>query len=292
MAPTAYDKFRRAHALSGAAGLDSLRALSAAWLAHMAFLRADVIEMTRRVEESLSTAKQFDHPARARTSLVVAQGYHQGGRLDLALPWYSRARGHAVAEGDDATVSALMHNMAWLRASNLRQETILGVKLRGESANALLGANSTAHFDSIFGLTNLQAHVPVLRAKLLASQGDAEAALTLFEAHSAVAIREGMGRLEADLLADQAWCRVQLGQLKEAERDALMAEEHIDPNGQYDDRAFAHVRLAEVFRVLGNNDAAVRHEALAAAAWSGYLDFQSRLVGSLEASVGLPKASG
>ncbi|MEO8056741.1 MAG: hypothetical protein ABI671_00350 [Burkholderiales bacterium] len=281
MGQAARDKVLRAHALSGAAGLVQMRALSAAWLAHMDFLLADIVSMARHAEEALTLADESHDSARARACLVVAQGYHQGGRLDLALPWYFSARQHAISDGDDAMLSALMHNMAWLRASNLRQEQVLGTRPSGESDFALLSAQSTAHYDLLVGATNLQGHIPILQAKLLVSTGRARDALVLFDEHLQTVLRQGLGRLQADLIADRAWCRVQLGQITEARDDADLAESNIAVDGQFDDRAFAHSRLVEVFSALGDSEAAERHQRQADTAWRGYVDFQTTLISLL-----------
>ena len=282
MGRAANDKIRRAHALSGAASLVRLRALSAAWLAHLDFLQVDIGAMSIHLNEAFTLADQSHFSARARANLVVAQGYHQGGRLDLALPWYFLAREHARSDGDDVTVSALMHNMAWLRASNLRQQKLLGTHTTSESGHAFLSAQSTAHYDLLIGVVSLQAHIPILRAKLLASNGQPAEALALFDEHLKTAVREGLGRLQADLIADRAWCRVQLGQVDEARNDAAAAESSIDPTGQFDDRAFAHSRLVEVFAALGESRSVAVHQELAEAAWRGHIDFQNRMVDSLK----------
>jgi hypothetical protein len=285
MGPTARDKVLRAYALSGAARLLKIRALSAAWLAHLDFLQADIVSMTSFADEALTLADQSHHSARARANLVVAQGYHQGGRLDLALPWYLRARQHATSDGDDTMVSALMHNMAWLRASNIRQEQLHGNTTIRENDYSLLSAQSTAHYDLLVGTTNLQGHIPILQAKLLASSGQPAAAIVLFDEHLQTAVRQGLGRLQADLLADRAWCRVQLGQLIEASKDAILAESNIDPQGQFDDRAFAHSRLVDVFSALGQPEAAAQHKILADVAWNGYVEFQMQLIYLLKCMV-------
>jgi tetratricopeptide (TPR) repeat protein len=275
---SARDKIQRAYALSGAAGLVRLRALSAAWLAHMDFLQVDIVSMALHVDEALTLSDQSQSSTRARANLVVAQGYHQGGRLDLALPWYFFARQHAISDGDDAMVSALMHNMAWLRASNVRQGKILGTQAIGENDHALISARSTQHYDLLVGTTNLQSSIPVLQAKLLAESGRAAEALAIFEKHLKTAIREGMSRLQADLVADQAWCKFQLGKIDEARQDAILAESSVDHEGQLDDRAFAHSRLAEIFSALGDFESAQRHQTLANIAWSEHILFQNRMV--------------
>jgi hypothetical protein len=281
MDPSARDKVLRSHALSTAAGLTPMRALSAAWLAQLDYLQVDVLSMSRHVTEALQLAGKSYHGARSRARLVVAQAHHLAGHLDRALPWYSRARDHAVADRDEATVSALMHNMAWLRAHDLRQRAFLELNPDNVTMHALMGAESTGNFDLLIGAVSLQSLVPVLRAQVLAATGREAEALDLYESHLSPALKEGMRRLKADLLADIAWCRLKVGQVDRAREDAFLAEASIDPAGQFDDRALAHSRLAQVFDLLERSDAAAMHRSLAAETWAGHALLQARIVEAL-----------
>ena len=284
MHPNARDRILRAHALSTAANLTSLRALSAAWVAHMDYLSTNASSMVIHAVESLRLSTFENHSARSRASLVVAQAYHVAGRLDIALEWYGRVRNHASLDGDEATLSALMHNMAWLRAQALRT----GGWMRSESASdegrALLGAESVSSFDALIGATSLSALLPILRAQIHAARGQFEEALALYETSMSDAVRDGMGRLHADLLADRAWCRVNLGQLADARADAVAAESLIDPAGQFDDRAMAHGRLAQVLDALGDLEGAAVHKGLALAAFEGHEALKIEILRLLHAS--------
>lgn len=287
MSPGAREKILRSHALSSAAGIVRVQALSAAWLAHMDYLRLNSSSMAQYLEEALRLSTKQDHAVRSRAGLVLGQAYHLSGRLDLALPWYSTAREHAVAEGDDATLSALMHNMAWLRAQRIRiSDCALADEPTKMERHALLSADSTASFDRLIGSESLPSSVSVLRAQVLTVQKQYSDALALFEAEMLSALSSGMGRLQADLLADQAWCRVQLGQRSAALEDAGNAAACIDPDGQFDDRALAHARLAQVFAALGLGDLAARNSTLAEEAWASHVCIQKKM---LEALTLVPK---
>ena len=278
----ARDKMQRAHALSGAAGLTDVHALSAAWLAHMDYLRADLNAMTRHVGQALRLAATTHHAARSRGNLIVANAYHHAGRIDLARTWYGRAREHASHEGDDATKSALNHSMAGLQTACLRQMAIQGACHADTADRALASVESAAQFDRLWSAPGLNAtQVPVLRAQIFTIQGRVAEALGLFETLSCAAASQGMGRSRADLFADQSWCRIRLGQTEAARGDAALAEASIDASGRCDDRGFAHSRLSQVFGELGDADAAGRHGVLAAQAWIGHSDFQIRVVGLL-----------
>jgi tetratricopeptide (TPR) repeat protein len=238
--------------------------------------------MARHALEALRSSGEGDHAVRSRVGLVLAQALHLADRLDLALPWYENARTHASAEGDEAALSALMHNMAWLRAQRLRaSDCELVACPTSEERYALLGVESTKNFDLLIGSTSLVALVPMLRAQVLTVRGQYTAALALFETEMTPALQSGMTRLHADLLADQAWCYVKLQQHEPALRLAKAAEANIDHNGQFDDRAIAHGRLAQTFSILGLPGEASQNRELAERAWASHMLLQVEIVRSL-----------
>lgn len=274
----AREKIHRAYALSEVSQQDHLIARTAAWLGHMDYLRGDVESMVRSLRRSLQTATHDNHAALSRSCLVVADAFHFGGQLELAQPWYTKSRVHATAEGDDATISALMHNMAWLRAANLRQIKFCGLAPSPAGDLALLSADSILNFDQLLGTASLKSLVPILRAQILSVLGDCAQALVLYEQNLSIAVQEGLRRMHSNLLADQAWCRLQLGQLEAARRDALAAEDLLDSRGDHDDRANTHSRLEQIFRAIGDSPSELKHAALAANAWNQHSQLQQRFV--------------
>jgi hypothetical protein len=276
MGVPARDKMRRAHALSAAGRLMPLHALSAAWLAHMDDTRMDVDSMVRHLGQALHLAEADHHAARSRANLVAAQALHLAGRLDLAMPWYQRARTHANIEGDDATISAVMFNMASIRAANLRQVALTGEGNAMEGIYALMSTDATVSFDARTGAVSAMPLLPMLRAQILALQGEPAQALVVYEEHLESA--PGMSRMHCANLADQAWCRSQVGQLEAARADALAAEASLGSDTQLDDRAATHSRCAQVFAALGDAVQAQRHDQLAAPLWNDYRAMQARVI--------------
>ena len=276
MGVPARDKMRRAHALSSAGRLLPLHSLSSAWLAHMDYTRMDFESMVRHLGQALHLAAADHHSARSRGNLVAAQALHFAGRLDLALPWYQRARTHANAEGDDATISAIMFNMASLRGSNLRQVALTGEGNAMEGVYALMSAEATVSFDERTGAHSAMPVLPLLRAQILALQGDPVQALAVYEANLNPV--PGMGRMRCANLADQAWCRSQVGQLHAARADALAAEASLGSDTQLDDRAATHSRCAQVFDALGDAEQALRHRDLATSLWQDHRAVQARVI--------------
>ena len=271
------DRVQRAYALSVAAGLGNLRALSAAWLAQWDYSRLDMDALAGHVREALTLADLDHHAARSRACLVAAQALHLAGRPDLAKVWYGRSRLHASIDGDDVTISALMHNMTWLRMLTMRQAVLLTGREDAKSAEyALANADSTEGFDEMKGDTSWEDLKPILRAQIVSLQGNASQAIALYQQYLAAA--GAPSRLQANLLADKAWCHVQLHQNDEAAMTAQLATASLVDETQIDDRAAAHSRLAQVFAVLGDMDQYCHHLELASAAWETHMRMQARVL--------------
>ena len=86
---TARDKMQRAHAISAAAHLPRIQALSAAWLAHMDFAQLDAEATATPCAAGARTGRcRATWPRWRRACLVIGVAYHFAERLDLAQPWY------------------------------------------------------------------------------------------------------------------------------------------------------------------------------------------------------------
>lgn len=301
MDPASHDRIRRAHALSGAAaGEQRLHALCAAWLAQMDYVRGDFAGMAQHAGEALRLATTAEHGVLARACLVVAQAYHWAGHFARAQPWYARARQHGNADGDEATLSALMHNMAWLHADQARQP-VLYAAVAADSApgpadpamghgmtpqGLLMGADSTDNFDRQTGCAVLESMVPILKARILALQGQWAAALALYEAHVTPAMDQGLRRMQAHLRADMGWCRLQLGQERRALEDARVAALLVDDEVDLDDRAATHSRLTALLGRAGHAEAAARHAECALQCWDAHRSEQGQATLLLDQALG------
>ncbi len=274
----AHDKVMRAHALSAATGLVRLNALSAAWLAQMDFAKLDIEKLALHVREAFRLSAPDHHSARTRASLVVAQALHLAGRWDLAAPWYTRARFHATEEGDDLSISALMHNMVCMRLDHFRQVRLTGQGEERGASTALTGLDSSISFDDLIGTSTLESVRPLMRARYLSLQQRASEALLVYEEQIRKGVASELSRLESDVLSDIAWCRLLHGDTSGARADAEEAERSITPRTQVDDRAATHSRLASYYRKSGDEPTANRHEQLAKQYWSQFGAIQERLV--------------
>ena len=267
--------------------LKRLHAVAAAWLANMAFANDDMPRMASLVREALDTALPEHHAARARAALVAGYAYHFAANNARAQPWYEASRRHAIAEGDETHLSALMHNQAWMRASQARLALLFdaGASPAAHSdavGHALMGAESIGHYDAGVGTASLGSLVPMLRAQVLTAQGKWPDALALFETHFDAALTDGLTRLAPCLLADRAWCEWHSGQARKAKALVAAAEQALGQPCDTDDRAMAAARLAQVCAVLGDAAAAQRHRVAAQTHHAAHREQQQSIVTLLD----------
>lgn len=285
----ARDRIRRAYALSAAARLRPLIALSAAWVSHLDYLYGDLPGLTRHVAEALQEAADDHHAARSRASLVVAGAYHWSGRLDLAQPWYVKARHHAMAEGDQISISATMFNRAWIAGNQARVAALFGAEQGALDASQLrqlvLAAESSGHFDEHVGKTSQRSMMQLMRAQLSMLKGQHAEALERYEQQVPQAVDEGMTYMLPVFRADTAWCHAQLGDLNAARRDAQIAIGAFSDDCEEEDRALAHGRLSAVWHVLGEVGLAEVHDAHARQAMSELRAKQARLIDLLDSAL-------
>ena len=273
---------------SGPAGT-RLRATTAAWLANLAFGDEDAARLVALMREALDSAAPEHRGARARATLVAGFAYHFGGQSARAQPWYEASRRHAIADGDEAHLSALMHNQAWMRAAQARMALLFGAEGDAQAVTqALMGAESIGHYDAGIGTASLGSLVPMLRAQVLTAQGRWAEALDLFAANFDSALNEGLKRIAACLLADRAWCEWHQGHADKARALAGAAEQALAEPIDTDDRALALARLAQVREALGESGVAAQHREESQRLYAQHRDQQQRTVALLdEALAGL-----
>jgi hypothetical protein len=275
----AHDRLKRAYALSAAAALQPLRALSAAWLAHAHYLRDEYERMAALCAEALRLAAPDQHSARWRAGLTAAVAFHYAGRFDLAQPWYAAARQHALADGDEVALSAVLYNQAGLRADQARQAAAFGGAGGSEAVHASMGMDSAGNLDAGLGIQSLDWLVPLMRAQLLVVEGRFGEALALIDQHGQRIQAGWRDRMHACLLADRAWCLLQLGRGAEARAEAEVAEQQLlESPSEVDDRALAHARLAQLFQAFGDAARAGEHRALAERDRAAYVAQQAAML--------------
>lgn len=293
------DRLQRAYSLASAAQMRPLQALSTAWLALLDYVQHDVDSMAQRLRHAFDLSTPDDHGVRARAGLVAAQGYHWSGHMERAQPWYESARQHALADGDEAMMSAVLYNryaiqMNLQREAEAQRVVDVGTQPTAETlaklaSDALRGAESTERFDQMVGATSLHVLHPLMRAQLLTIQGQFDEARGLFAQHYEVGLQQGMKSKAALLLADRAWCEVRCGDVGKGLGLAHEAEAGLAALGDADDDAAARCRLVQVYEACGSaddKDRAIELREVAARHWRAHISQQARWIERLDLALG------
>lgn len=277
------DKLKRSLAIATAVGDDEVGALAAAWSAHLAYGVYDLEAFRLHLKNAFAMAAPENHQALARAKLIAAVALHLSNRYDLARRLYSEVRAHAASEGDDATVSALMHNLACMCVANMRQRTLdpgapQSAYWSPTGPNALTGADATANYDDLIGASSLSTWVPILQAQAHALQGDTARALEIYEDIIADANDQGLQRVLGYMKADMAWCRLRTRGMTSVDEVQAAEDSLGNPGVLVDDRAATRCRLAAIYRELGSPEKAARQEAIATAEWAQFRALQEGFV--------------
>jgi tetratricopeptide (TPR) repeat protein len=272
------DRVRRAHGIATASSYLAARATCAAWLALSAFNDRRYSEMVSLLRQALSLAAKSDHQARARASLVLADAFHLAGRFDLARPWYETTRQHATAEGDESTLSAMLHNVAAFRASNVKFADALGTYLAEEARRANLEATSAAAFDHGIGTKSFDQLIPHVVEQLLVAEGKFKQA---YDQLAKMDVSRLPMRGHATHYADFALCAWHVGEHALAEQLVPKALAALERPVDADDAAYTYCRLASLRSASGQGALAAELQAKAAKEATRYRAFQAELEGSL-----------
>lgn len=266
----ARERVRRAQVMAQAAGLAPLQALADAWLAQMDFVGRDIDGLVAHARTALAALQPGDHGAAYRVATALASAWSLAGGEAAASPWYAWARQHAIAEGDDAGLAALLYNQTQMRALRIRHAALAGEP--GEAPAVLLGVESIGHYDDAVGGSARGDLTPLLQAQLLTVQGSYAEAAALLQAQLPAALAAGLARLGCSLLADLAWCWANTGEFLRAralaDQAAIEARAEDQPGCDVDERAALHARLAQVYARLGEEGLAAAQAEAAAAAWA------------------------
>ena len=267
----ARDRVRRARVMAAAGGLTSLQALADAWLAQMDFVGRDIAGIVTHAQAALAALGPADHGAAYRVATALASAWSLAAGEAAASPWYAWARQHAIADGDDAGLAALLYNQTQMRGLRIRHAALAGQP--GEAPAGLLGIESIGHYDDAVGGSARGDLTPLLRGQLLTVQGDFAQAAALLEAQLPAAMAAGLARLGGSLLADLAWCWANTGEALRARALADQAAIEVLAEDEtccdIDERAALHARLAQVYAKLNEPGLAARQADFASAAWAG-----------------------
>lgn len=283
----AWDRFSRAKALALAASQVNLVARSASWLALIQYGSHEFVPMMSNLNDAFDNLAAVEPETLARSCLIVAQTVHIANRFDDAIPWYRRARQYCAQTEDDLTLSALMHNMASIWASNARNAVLGGPATRDSSRKALSGALASLNFDEMVGVASLDVFAPLLRAQIESIEGNSVDAIRIYREQLDSLSIETMKGWQIWLRCDYGWNLLREGNHSDAIRILESAEKMLIPSLHPDDTAAALFRLSAAHELLGEPEKARVLKADSERSWKEFVALQESLVQIISGSVSL-----
>jgi hypothetical protein len=275
----AYDRIQRAYGLAIALRNDSALPACEAWMAHLEFNDCSYEKMVKHLSEAFARSTETDHQARARASLVLANAYSFSGENNLARPWYATARQHAVAEGDEATTSALLYNIAAFHASNLRLDDAFGQVDPKDAHLSFMEASSSINYDDAIGSESLSFLNLMLKAQVLTINKRFSEALSCFDTINSAHMLE---RMIPSVAIDQAWCKANTGGISDAVYISEGLEAILPGKSEVDDIAYTFARMSQIHRLANDEQKSLRFLTLAESALATHRENQRILLNLLE----------
>jgi len=122
LSPLALDRVARAQILGLAMKDASVVAIASAWKAHIEFEISDFESMLKSLKVATAHATDDDHDANARLAMVLSDSFLVCGQKRSAQAWFMRSREHALKDGDQASIEALLYNRAAFSLARIRAE--------------------------------------------------------------------------------------------------------------------------------------------------------------------------
>ena len=268
------DRLARAHLLAQAMRDRELTAITSAWRAHLSFEASDWQLTSRFLLQAFQNSEQDNHSALARCALVLFNAFALCGDRRESQYWFMKGRDHALKQGDQATIDALLYSRAAFGAAWLRAQRSRGLVQPNEIALARREVNSARNLQN---LTRVDAHsryIDLCDARLRTIDGDYQGAIDLLT----VLREDGLyprGHFSQPLVdLELAYCRVQLGHKSADSLTPSSGELAWIEELDIDDRLGAAWMVAELSRVDGASElseSASRRLAAAVADYEAWL---------------------
>jgi hypothetical protein len=258
LASGASDRVARALLLAHAMKDQEVVSLASAWKAFLDFEDSKFESAFRSIGVSLAHVEETNHASWTRNSIVLALGFSLCGDASSSQHWFLKGRHHALEEGDQVSLDALLHNKAVFGLAWLRAQRCKGLENPQQTARARLELSSTRNLQALAGVSAHGNYVDLADARLLMLEQQFEKAL------DALARVAGFGpfptgHFNRSLLAlERAFCLAKLGRHSDAEAAMTLYDEKELTSLDVDDRlvsAWMKYELASLGPQFGNGQA-------------------------------------
>ena len=216
LSPLALDRMSRAQILGLSMQYPAAIAMSSAWKAHLEFEGSHFEAMVGSIRVGLQYAKADDHDSQVRIAMVLANAFMICGDRAISQIWFSKARNHAVKNGDQASIEALLYNRTAFGIASIRSSRCIEVALISDLAIARKEVESAINLQEITNAGALTNHIHLWSARLSILEGNFAVAISkLISARRGAPFADyNFNQHMVDL--ELSYCMAKAGSLEEA----------------------------------------------------------------------------
>jgi len=218
LSPLALDRIKRSQALGLTTNDRAIVALASAWKAHLEFETSNFSVMIESLQTALYNARIDDHDANARAAMVICDSFLICGDGKAAQDWFLCSRDHALKDGDDSSIEALLYNRAAFSMARLRAANCLEAVDQEQLELVRLGISSDTNLQKLIGIGAFTNFIYLCDARLLILEMKFEQAIEALEAvrNSGPFADYNFNQSFIDL--EISFCLVRLGRIEEARK--------------------------------------------------------------------------
>ena len=252
---TSKDRIARSQLIAIAIRDRELGAITSAWKAHADFETSDFKSMGVALRTAIDLADPANHEANSRIALVVSNCMYLYGDREAAQRWFMIGRDHALADGDQAAIDALLFNRAALGISSTRADSCLSEVDSPQLDLLRLEIASAENFTTMTKIVSLNNLIRLSKARILQLMGHYQQALEVLavvrseKPFASYNFSEGMVDLE------RAYCLHKCGHELEAKQVFESINGNEGSEFDIDDRlvmTWTKLRLAEADSYFGD----------------------------------------
>jgi hypothetical protein len=272
LSPAALERVRAAQVLGLAMGYSTIVALASAWKAHIEFEHSDFESMASSVDLARKNIGADEHDAQARLAIVLSNAFMITGDRDQAQLWFKHGHQHAVINGDQASIDALVYNRAAFLLARFRTLNCKAPISMEELVSVRMEIASAKNLQNLIRLAALQSHVHLLDARLQILESKFESAISALQVVRGATPFAPHNFDQKFIELEVCFCQLMLGQQRAAllHLPSLSEDEFADLD--IDERVVAAWMLWKMAAIDARVGSVGDHWSQFEALWSKYLE--------------------
>jgi tetratricopeptide (TPR) repeat protein len=178
----ARDRLMRAQLLGDVMRDPEIIALASAWRAHVEYESSSFDVAAHALKKAVGSAADDHHSARSRCCIVLHNALAFVGEQVAAQEYFAKGREHAVSDGDQASIDALLHNKATYGVAHLWVQRCMGVESSDRQVKLTrLEVESSRNLQQLVQIGAHAAYIDLSECNLCVLEGRYPEALSLLE---------------------------------------------------------------------------------------------------------------